>query len=184
MEQMDTFFEQIVKKKKSGGEKLLIVGTVLLALVLLALVLVFLQLPMLVALVLMGVGFGAWWVVTSQNKEYEYSVTNGDIDIDLIVAQRQRKRVVSVVGRKLEVLLPYEAGKTPTASFQRKVVAAPSLRESGLWYFTYQSKKNGHTLVVFQPNGRVLRALYGGLQMPVQLDTDRVLREKGMTLGE
>ena len=43
-----------------------------------------------------------------------------------------------------------------TMGYQRVVVTAPSLKEDGLWCFTYHSKKNGNTFVVFQPNERVL----------------------------
>ena len=111
---------------------------------------------------------------TARNKEYEYCVTNGDVDIDLITAKRARKRVVSVAGRKIETLLPYDTAKS-TAGYQRVVVAAPSLREAGLWSFTYHSKKNGHTLVVFQPEQRVLSALYQGLPKLVQMDTRRAM---------
>ena len=113
-----------------------------------------------------------WYIIGSQNIEYEYCVTNGDIDVDCIIARRKRKRIVSVSGRKVESLLPYDANKG-TAGYQRVVVAAPSLQESGLWCFTYHSKKNGHTLVVFQPDDRVKDSFYEGLPKLVQLDWDK-----------
>lgn len=179
---MDTFFEQIVRKKKSAAQWLLIVGVLVLALILLVLVLQLRSVTLLVPLLVCGIGFGAWWLITEQNREVEYSVTNGDIDIDEIIARRRRRRIVSVTGRKIEMLLPYEPGKVNEHGFQRVVTAAPSRRETGLWYFTYHSKKNGHTLVIFQPQPRVLKALYAGLPKLVQMDTDRALREKGITL--
>lgn len=169
---MDTFIEQIVQQKKTAADYLLIVGCWLLAAVLT--VACWLFLPPLVLFALCGSAFGAWWLSSLRNKEYEYCVTNGDVDIDLITAKRARKRVVSVAGRKVETLLPYDAAKS-TAGYQRVVVAAPSLREAGLWSFTYHSKKNGHTLVIFQPEQRVLSALYQGLPKLVQMDTRRAM---------
>ena len=53
--------------------------------------------------------------------------------------------------------------------------AAPSAAEPGLWCFTYSSKKNGRTMVVFQPEERVLGALKAGLTKLVQLDMNRKL---------
>ncbi len=176
---MDTFFEQIVRKKKTIGELAIIAAVVLMALVLCAIS--FLFLGSLGMVLIIGVLYGAWWLLTAQNKEFEYCVTNGDIDIDLIVAKRKRKRIVSVAGRKVERLLPYE-GAINARDFQRVVTAAPSANEPGLWYFTYRSKKNGHTLVIFQPDERVLRAFAGGLDRLVQMDTVRAAREKGIEI--
>ena len=67
--------------------------------------------------------------------------------------------------------------------YQRTVMVAPSLAEEGLWCFTYHSKKNGNTFVVFQPNDRVLRQLYAGLPKLVQMDTDRAVRDLGIDLS-
>lgn len=175
---MDTFNEQIVKKKMTASEYLIIAATVL---VLLVLLVVMLFIPILM-LLFAAAAFGAYYIITGQSKEFEYSVTNGDIDIDTIIGRRKRKRIVSVTGRKVERLLPFEAERFRAADYQRMVMAAPSLKEPELWYFTYHSKKNGHTAVVFQPDNRVLSALYSGLQTTVRLETDRALREKGITV--
>ena len=176
---MDTFIEQIVQKRKDSKEWAIIVGVVLAALVVLAAC--FLFISFLFPFVALGAGYGAWYLISAQNKEYEYCVTNGDIDVDLIIARRRRKRLVSVSGRKIEALLPYD-GKVSTAHYQRVVVTAPSANEEGLWYFTYNSKKNGNTLVVFQPDGRVLGALYSGLQKLVQMETRRAAEAQGLRL--
>lgn len=176
---MDTFIEQIVKKKKAPMEWVIIMATLLAAVVLVLAVWLFAA-P-LVMFALAGAGFGGWWIITNQNKEFEYCVTNGDVDVDTIIAKRRRQRLVSVAGRKVESLLPYDPSK-PMNGYQRVVIAAPSLKESGLWSFTYHSKKNGHTLVVFQPEERVLVALYGGLSKLVQMDTRRAMRECGIEM--
>ena len=174
---MDTFIEQIVAKRKTLADWL-IIGALLLALVLVAVLLI--PLMPLSLLLVVGAGYGAWWLITGRNIEFEYSVTNGDIDIDQIIAKRKRKRLVSVSGKKVESLLPYNPAKTQTG-FQRVVEVAPSMQETGLWSFTYHSKKNGHTLVVFQPDERVLKALYSGLPKLVQMDTRRAMLEQGIS---
>ena len=178
---MDTFFEQIVKKKKTAFEWGGIVATFIVAAVLAVLVWV-LNLPLLTPLLIVGILYGAWWLITGLNVEYEYCVTNGDIDIDLIIAKRKRKRVVSVVGRKVESLQPYDSVTVEGKAYQRVVIAAPSKKEAGLWCFTYHSKKNGHTLVVFQPEERVLCAFADGLPSLVKIETRRVMQEQGIGL--
>ena len=174
---MDSFFEQIVKKKKGAVEWLIIIGVILAALALL--LLCFLYLGSFIIIATVGILYGGWWLITGQNVEYEYCVTNGDIDVDKIIARRKRVRLVSVAGRKVRALAPYDPAK-PLGKFQRTVVVAPSLNEEGLWYFTYHSKKNGDTLVIFMPDDRVLGAFYEGLPKLVQLDTARAAREAGL----
>ncbi len=171
---METFVEQLVKKKKSTGQVLAIIGTVLLALVLLAVSLVLISIiGPIAALVIVGIFYGAWYLLTAQNIEYEYCVTNGDIDIDRIIAQRKRQRIVSVSGKKIESAGRYVPEKWAGRPMDRTVIAAPSDREDNLYYFTYHSKKRGHTLVVFQPDERVKDSLYEGLPKLVQLDWDK-----------
>lgn len=174
---MDTFFEQIVKQKKGAKEWAIITGVMAAASVLLCLALMYLGSLIIIAVV--GIGYGAWWLSTTQNVEFEYCVTNGDIDVDKIIARRKRVRLVSVAGRKIRALAPYDPEK-PLGKFQRTVVVAPSLKEEGLWYFTYHSKKNGDTLVIFMPDDRVLGAFYDGLPKLVQMDTARAAREAGL----
>ena len=175
---MDSFFEQIVKKKKGLTEWAIIAAVILAAVVLVALVWIF---GVLAVIATAGIIYGAWWLATTQNVEYEYCVTNGDIDVDKIVARRKRTRLVSVAGRKIRALAPYDPQK-PLGKFQRTVLVAPSLKEEGLWYFTYHSKKNGDTLVVFMPDDRVLGAFYDGLPKLVQMDTARAAREAGLPI--
>ena len=173
---MDSFFEQIVKKKKSAASWAIIFAVVLATVVVTAFAWLFNVLPIIATV---GAIYGAWWLITNQNVEYEYCVTNGDIDVDKIVARRKRTRLVSVSGRKVRALAPYDPNK-PLGKFQRTLLLAPSANEEGLWYFTYHSKKNGDTLVVFMPDDRVLGALYDGLPKLIQMDTARAAREAGL----
>ena len=173
---MDTFVEQIVEKREGGKEWAIIGGLVLALLVVVILLLWFLGLFSLIFIA--GAGYGAWWLITSQNVEFEYSVTNGDIDIDQITAKRKRKRIVSVSGEKIESMQLYRPEEFANRPFDRTVVAAPSTMEESLWCFSYHSKKNGHTLVIFQPEERVFNALKGGLPKLVQMDIDRKMRQQ------
>ena len=173
---MDTFVEQIVVKRKGGKEWGIMAATVAGFVIVSAVALLFLQVFALIIIV--ALGYLAWWLITSQNIEFEYSVTNGDIDIDQIIAQRKRKRIVSVSGTKIESFQPYAPQEFANRKFDRQVMAAPSEQEEGLWCFTYHSKKNGHTLVIFQPEDRVIDALKSGLSKLLQLDINRKMSQK------
>ncbi len=120
-------------------------------------------------------GFGIYWIASMQNWEVEYAVTNGEIDIDRIVARRERKKLVRVRGEKIEWLLPVE--KIPTSKRFDRVVMAARARSTATWSFAYQGKM-GSTLVLFEPNDAVLDALSKGLSRTVQIETDRARRER------
>jgi len=102
---MDTFFEQIVSIKKSGKAIALFLFVWILALILCALILLF-GIPFAPVLVI-GLGYGAWWLTAKLNVEYEYIVTNGTMDIDKIVNKSSRQRVSSFEIAKVERVEKY-----------------------------------------------------------------------------
>jgi uncharacterized membrane protein len=94
---MDIFHEQIVKKPNSGlriaAKAGIMAGFLLLAAA--ALVLLFGFFPMNTLLVALFVYLG-WYLSTGLSVEYEYILTNNDLDIDKIIAKRKRKRLISI----------------------------------------------------------------------------------------
>ncbi len=103
----DSFHEMIVKGYKMHFEGLKTAGLVLFALVLLILAVIFSAwLGLLMPLFVLGIGYGLFYVLRGFSREFEYTVTNGDLDIDLIVAQRKRKRVFSGSSRKFDSMSP------------------------------------------------------------------------------
>ena len=172
---MDTFVEQLVIKKKNSTQIAAMALTVVAALMLIAFAvfLFLLGFGFIALIAIAAILYGTYYLLSSQNIEFEYCVTNGDIDIDRIVAQRKRERIVSVAGRKIESAGKYVAAQWTNRNMDRVVIAAPSADDPDLYYFTYHSKKRGHTLVVFQPDERVCKALYEGLPKLVQMDWDK-----------
>ena len=168
---MDSYSEQIVKQSMTGKQIAMILGTVVAAAALWTVVILFL--PMAFIWVAAGSGIGIYWVASSQSWEVEYNVTNGDIDIDRIVARRSRKTIVRVRGKKIEHLLPCD--KMPSETFDRVVMAA-SKEQNATWFFTYYSKKSGRTIVFFEPNEKTLAELRRGLNRNVLTETDAACR--------
>ncbi len=174
---MDTFIEQIVAKRKEGKEVGIIAATVVLGLVLLLSLTILMMLSALlfplIPFVWIGVIVGAWWFITQQNIEFEYCITNGDVDIDVIISRRKRKRIVSVRGAKIEDAGRYRPEQWTNRKVDRFVMTASSLKAEDLRYFTYHSKKRGYTVVVFEPNERVREEFRKGLSGPVRVVWDK-----------
>ena len=170
---MDTFIEQIIVCKKTPKQITLAVLTMALASVLVTFLLWTWALGAITLVLAAAVVYGTWWVLSMMNIEYEYCITNGDIDIDRITARRKRERVVSVSLQKVERVGRYVPAEWKTQQVDRRVMAAPSEKEEGLYYFTYRSKKRGHTLVVFRPNERMMEAFEAGLPRLLQKDLQK-----------
>jgi hypothetical protein len=94
---MDIFHEQIVKKQNSGLRLLAMIGVI--AGFSLALIAAFIFLSFIFPmsmLIMAGLLYLGWYVVTGFNIEYEYILTNDELDIDKIIAKRKRKRLISI----------------------------------------------------------------------------------------
>ena len=104
---MDTFNEYIVQHKKGVKEHLTIIGMVLGAILLIFTLFAFAKYLQSFFLLFVGAVFYLLYVgITMQNTEYEYSVTNGEVDIDKITARRKRQRIISVHSRTFEYFAP------------------------------------------------------------------------------
>lgn len=111
---MDMFTECLIKRRKSIKEYMLIFS-----LIILGVVATFFYLAFRYAILggmLSGVGFAAvvmmWWGIiiatTNKNQEFEYTVTNSDVDIDTIIARKKRRRIISFNAKDIEKMAPIE----------------------------------------------------------------------------
>ena len=100
MTKMDSYCEYIVKKKNGGKELAIQALIVVAALAVFALFMVLgaviPNFSMITTLLAFGALYGGYRLITNMNVEYEYIVTNGEMDIDKIIAKRSRKRLLTV----------------------------------------------------------------------------------------
>ena len=164
---MDVFFEQIVHKRPSTLQKVFKIAIVVasIALIISLLFLAFSMIGSIVApvivLLAIGVGYGTRWYVKRMYIEYEYSLTNGDFDIDRIIGKSKRERIVSTNCQDFEEIGVYDEKsirRLRPVEFDAKVFAA-NLDDEGLYYITSLHKKVGLILIVFKPNERLKEGL-------------------------
>ena len=96
---MDTFMEKIVAKKQTPKDMLTKAGIIIAIPVVYILIM---NIPVisqflsgLWLFLIAALIYGGYHLIRSRNIEYEYIVTNGDLDIDKIIARRKRKRIFS-----------------------------------------------------------------------------------------
>ena len=121
-----------------------------------------------------GIGYGGWFLVTSFSLEYEYSLTNGEIDIDKIIAQRKRKRMITVVCREVEAMGKYKKAEHVNRTYKTRIVACEDENDSeNTWYLVYNSVNFGKTLVVFNPPQKMISGMMPYLPKTLSYDLQR-----------
>ncbi|HHV31080.1 DUF6106 family protein [Caproiciproducens sp. LBM24188] len=166
---MDVFIEQIIKKKFGTKDYLIFAGIIIVGLLLIAASMLFI--PSFSLIILIAVCFGAYYLISSRNLEFEYSITNGDITIDKIINRRSRKRVISMDAHNVEKMGKYNPAEHQQKTYAARLIASVTDDGQDAWYFVgNDSKKGGNVLVVFSPNEKVLGAIKPFLQRQVAID--------------
>lgn len=170
----DIFHEKIVARKLRGIDYTLMV-VILLACVSLAwFVGAYLGqvLPSIVPLVIFGICLGLYFGYQRFQVEHEYSFTNGELDIDRIIAKKKRKRLLSVDVRTFELLAPMR--KAFAADFERLrpdatiLDVASSPKAEGRWYAAFPTKGGGRTLMIFEPNDDIINSIAAYIPRKIQ----------------
>jgi hypothetical protein len=155
----DLFMEKIVARRKTGKDYLKIFGVMLGAVIILFAITLFGgYVGFLVPLLLAGVGYALYILITSMNLEYEYSVTNGDLDIDQIIARRKRKRVFSCRAKEIELMAQVGSDEWRDAQRgSRKLLdCSQAINAAGNWFILAEYKSQ-RLMVVFAPDERMLK---------------------------
>lgn len=104
---MDFFQEYIVKRKIGFKEWILSALIIIAAIVIIFISLWFMYLmPSLFAVLDAAVIYFAYVLISRFSIEYEYCLTNSDLDIDKIYAKRKRDRILSIDVKTIEVCAP------------------------------------------------------------------------------
>jgi hypothetical protein len=120
--------------------------------------------------ILAGVCFGAYFIFTSRNLEFEYSITNGDVTVDKIINRSKRKRVVSFDAHLTEEIGKYDPQKHLGKPYEKRLFVGVSDDGQDAWYMTFRKPDFGYTLLVFNPEEKVLTAIKPFLPRQVARD--------------
>jgi len=102
MRMKDVFKEQLVKRRPDAKTATAKVGIVLAALFLMVLVLMIQVLNMFLPILWVAIIFTAYFLFKRFHIEYEYVLTNYELDIDIIYGKSRRKRIFSASVRDFE----------------------------------------------------------------------------------
>ncbi|WP_298482231.1 DUF6106 family protein [uncultured Ruminococcus sp.] len=160
---MDNFAEYMVKKQPDKRDKTKRLGIILLAVLLCAVTIaaVFLTGIPFILLITCGLIYGAYFLLSSQSVEYEYAVTNGEMDVDKIVARRKRVHLITVDVSKFEAFGEM-TDDVPDDETRTLVLCSDNTGE-GEYYADLDTDDYGPTRIIFSPNEAVIAVLQEAL---------------------
>lgn len=151
---MDSYAEFLVKRQPTAADftkkALILVGGGALGIIFTLLALFFMPLLLFVAC---AVFYGTWWLFTNQYIEYEYLLTNGELDIDKIIGKRKRMRLLTVPVSSFT-----EFAKETDGSVIPEEVTAVLAAGEGMetYYADFQDDAMGAVRLIFSPNEKML----------------------------
>ncbi len=161
---MDVFNEQIVKIKSGAKNISLKILLWLAALLLVFLTFLFIDYLNTIAIIIIGgLFYGAYKLSSRLNVEYEYILTNGELDVDKIVAQSTRRRMVTIKCSDIEKVGKYSAGLKTHGKFL--MCCNPS---ENAFYVLARDTKNEAVCLVMEPNDKMKNGIKGYLPRIIQ----------------
>ena len=156
---MDTFIEKIVTKQRTSKDSMISVGIVIAAIILSVMILFIPIINNLALVFIVGIAYFAYYLIKSTNLEFEYSVTNGDIDVDKIIAKKRRKRVFSATTNDIEIVAKLKSDKYSSEykNIRNRIEAVGNI-DSNEVYFIVAPYKGQRTIVFFEPDQRMIDA--------------------------
>lgn len=181
---MDIFMEYLVAKKKDTKDKLIIAGIiaagVVVSLAMFALM-IFVALVMAnavaeqqnpVGTVSFSIGFvlvlflwyGAALLISMRNVEYEYIVTNNELDIDKVMSKKGRKHLITIDIHAASCMARIDDDehndvyKNPPEGVRVLDYSAHST--NGYTYFIDAPVDGERTIVLLEPTGKMVDALW------------------------
>lgn len=157
---MDTFFEQIVSMKITTGKRVLAILMLVCAMIIsvgAVLVMSFwvdLTFPAMIAI--FGVWFGSYRFVQNSKVEFEYIITNGELDVDKIVAKSRRKRLASIKCSEIERIVKYNPNE-PADRYKKEFICCNIGEEA--YAITVRDRKEGMIRLVIAPDDRLKSAM-------------------------
>lgn len=153
----EVFVEQILKRRITISGVLLRILSIFIVLIG---IMSIMWLQMLGFTLTVLLAYGAYMIWSYTSLEYEYSFLNGELTIDKIMGQRKRKSMASYDIKEAEVIAPVMSEQIIRASMNAVVKDFSSGSRSGDVYAMIINNASGKAKVLFEPNEKVLEAMY------------------------
>ena len=170
---MDSFAEQLVVREDTSADKMkkigIYVGGIALTVILAGIAI--LNLGSLMSFVLLilacGTGYGTYFLGIGTYVEYEYTFTNGELDVDKIIGKRKRVELLSADVRKFTAFGKYTED-LPDSPDLTTVISSDNIA-SHEYYADFECEKYGKTRLIFAPDERILEYITQSLPYALRM---------------
>lgn len=152
---MDIIAEQIVQGGANENKFLYKILIIIFAIAISALALIFLM-PIGILLTL-GIISVSIYLIKGMDIEYEYSVVNGEIDIDKIISKKKRVHLLTVKTSSFESFGKVSDAKDIVAEVTSFMVSDGIYENE--YYADFNHNEYGESRVVFSPNEKILESI-------------------------
>ena len=155
---MEMFVEKIIKRRKSGLDMAITALIIVAAIIISFALLIFIPgfAPVLVA----GVGYLAYILISQRNIEFEFIVTGGELDVDMIINQKKRKRVYSGNCKDFELVAKVKSDKYTREIKESKNVKDFSSHDERADVWFIQIVQGTPTVILFEPTQSMIDIFY------------------------
>jgi len=162
----DTFCEQLIKRKTSSKQTFLKYAAIAFSFGIV--VFVFLHSRGSIGLTLaaaVALGFANYYLAMFTSKEYEYTFTSGELDIDCIYSKSSRRRKLTCDVKEAFVLAHSQSREAAgeVANAQMTLDFGSGEISDKTWYLVI-SHESKRTKVILEPNDEMLAALKAAIR--------------------
>ncbi len=151
---MDLFMEHLVPHKRTGKDLFIasgiIAGAIFLLLLLTFIVSIFPAIAGIWLISAVAIVFFAVLLIKRTSIEYEYILTNNELDIDKITAKSNRKRLITINFSEIDICAPVSHSAFLEAQTIAKTIDCTGNRTKDV-YFIDLSTEKGKTRVLIEP---------------------------------
>ncbi len=160
---MDNYAEYMVKKRPDSRDNMKKALILILLVLLCAASIAFMILTQIVFILFITCALicGGYFLLSGLSVEYEYAVTNGEMDVDKIIARRKRVHLITVQASKFEAF--GEMTDDVADDENRTLVLCSDNLGEGEYYADLTTEEYGPTRILFTPNDSVREALEASL---------------------
>jgi len=161
---MDSFCEHLVKRKKRTSEKISCVVLIIIALIFTVFAVLWLW-PLVLSLfrdaatlvfpLIVAVWWGVLILIKRYNIEYEYALTGSDIDVDKIINQKKRQRIISSSLRTMAIVAPLSSAHY-TDEYKNMITLDCSCGDSETAFFAVYNADGQQKCMIFTPSEKML----------------------------
>ena len=157
---MDIFTEYMVKRKKRPTDYVKVVFCIIIIIGVVLIMPVMAQIPfvgVILFLACAGIIYLLYNIIISIKLEYEYTFTNGALDVDKIIAAKRRKRITSLNARSIEIMASIRSSEVDKYANDRSIkryYACTSVDDPDTYFVIYSDDKKKYMLL-FNPNNEI-----------------------------